>query len=87
MQIHSVLARLTSLLLPSRDKPHRNLKRFLGPAFTITSVDNLDSFFMDCVNNLLKNYYRELRKGQVGAAGQTFITDLMRDLHCLALDM
>ena len=68
----------------SRPEPHKNLKKFLGPAFTVTSVDKLDSFFKACVSQLLANYYRQVEKTD-GKTG--FVTDLMRDLHCLALDM
>lgn len=70
--------------ISSRPDPHKNLKKFLGPAFTVTSVDKLDSFFKACVGQLLANYYRQVKKtdSQTG-----FVTDLMRDLHCLALDM
>ena len=81
-----MVPRLTTDLRASRHDPHKRLKKFLSPAFTVTSVDKLDSFFMACTHVLLKNYYRLV--DQASAEGRAQIkTDLMRDLHCLALDM
>ncbi|CAG8951083.1 hypothetical protein HYFRA_00006481 [Hymenoscyphus fraxineus] len=68
-----------------RPEPHKNLKRFLGPAFTVSSVDTLDLFFKDCVQKLLRNYYAIVDSESTPKAA--FETDLMRDLHCLALDI
>lgn len=67
--------------------PHKNLRRFLGPAFTISSVDKLDNFFKNCTGILLRNYVQTMNKQKAAGKGVTFKTDLMRDLHCLALDM
>ncbi|KAJ3499446.1 hypothetical protein NLG97_g339 [Lecanicillium saksenae] len=69
---------------PCRDMPHRKLKRFLGPAFTVTSVDQLDSYFMGRVGVLLENYYQALDRS---IEAPVISTDFMRDLHCLALDI
>lgn len=75
----------------SRPVPHRNLKKFLSPAFTVASVDKLDSFFKACVSTLLDNYYNEVNKAiaedpKTNPNGNVE-TDFMRDLHCLALDI
>ncbi|KNG51975.1 cytochrome P450, family 3, subfamily A [Stemphylium lycopersici] len=74
-----------------RPVPHRNLKKFLSPAFTVASVDKLDSFFKACVSTLLDNYYNEVNKAiaedpKTNPNGNVE-TDFMRDLHCLALDI
>lgn len=71
----------------SRPVPHRNLKRFLGPAFTVSSVDKLDTYFMTCCGTLMNTYYANIEKRKAAGEGAEFKTDLMRDLHCLALDM
>ncbi|KAI4703455.1 hypothetical protein J4E81_002334 [Alternaria sp. BMP 2799] len=74
-----------------RPVPHRNLKKFLSPAFTVSSVDKLDTFFKACTSILLSNYYTEVDKAIAQDAKSNpngdFETDLMRDLHCLALDI
>jgi hypothetical protein len=75
----------------SRPVPHRNLKKFLSPAFTVSSVDKLDTFFKACVSTLLDNYYSEVDKAIAQNVKSNpygnIQTDLMRDLHCLALDI
>jgi hypothetical protein len=73
--------------MPRRPGPHRTLKKFLGPAFTVTSVDKLDGFFKARTECLLEEYYRQLEKTPTAASGPSIRTDFMRDLHCLALDM
>ncbi|KAH6877811.1 cytochrome P450 [Alternaria rosae] len=74
-----------------RPVPHRNLKKFLSPAFTVSSVDKLDTFFKACTSILLSNYYTEVDKAITqdpkSNPNGDFETDLMRDLHCLALDI
>src|SRR4051794_36936303 len=74
----------------SRPVPHRNLKKFLSPAFTVSSVDKLDTFFKACVSTLLNNYYTEVDKAIAqdpkSNPNGNIETDFMRDLHCLALD-
>ncbi|KAF1940411.1 cytochrome P450 [Clathrospora elynae] len=67
--------------------PHRNLKKFLNPAFTVASVDRVDSFFKACTSILLENYYIEVNKTKKSSSSANIKTDLMRDLHCLALDI
>lgn len=71
--------------------PHRNLKKFLSPAFTVASVDKLDTYFKACVSTLLDNYYDEVNKAVSKdlsfRPNGNIQTDLMRDLHCLALDI
>ncbi|RYO11808.1 hypothetical protein AA0111_g12720 [Alternaria arborescens] len=74
-----------------RPVPHRNLKKFLSPAFTVASVDKLDTYFKACVSTLLDNYYDEVDKAVDKdlsfKPNGNIQTDLMRDLHCLALDI
>ena len=84
-------AELTNTRNYSRPVPHRNLKKFLSPAFTVASVDKLDTFFKACVSTLLDNYYNEVDKAiaqnpKTNTNGNVE-TDFMRDLHCLALDI
>jgi cytochrome P450 len=71
--------------------PHRNLKKFLSPAFSVASVDKLDTYFKACVSTLLDNYNDEvdkaISKDLSFKPNGNIQTDLMRDLHCLALDI
>ena len=46
----------------SRPQPHKTLKKFLSPAFTVGSVDKLDTFFMESTDVLLQNYYNLVDK-------------------------
>lgn len=52
-----LVGKVLLLIICSRPGPHAKLKRFLGPAFTVTSVDKLDSYFKACTSTLLKCYY------------------------------
>lgn len=63
-----------------RPNPHKQLKRFLTPAFTVAYVDGLDTIFCDVAQRLLDKYARETEA--TGAAR----TDMMDDLHRCALD-
>lgn len=76
----------------SRPEPHRKLKRFLSPAFTTAYVDGLGFLFEKCTQSLLDKYEVLKNERPIGATGMVekghFIrTDLMDDLHNVALDM
>ncbi|KAK7710213.1 hypothetical protein SLS64_005797 [Diaporthe eres] len=68
----------------SRREPHKKLKRFLAPAFTVNYIDNLEYIFAHTVQSLLIKYSEKLAV-QTSAAG--IQTDLMSDLHNVALDI
>lgn len=74
----------------SRFEPHRKLKRLLAPAFTVTYVDGLTYLFEKCMQSLLDKYetakIHELSK-RSGEKLVKFETDMMVDLHNIALDM
>lgn len=65
--------------------PHKRLKRFLSPAFTVSYVDNLDVFFAKTIRNLLDKYQASI--SPVDPARSGYEVDLMDDLHNVALDM
>lgn len=73
-------------MLGSRPEPHRRLKRFLSPAFTVSYVDKLESYFAKSIGDLIAKYEAVLGgKGDGDPRGAT--VDLMDDLHNVALDM
>ncbi|KAI9929458.1 hypothetical protein MW887_000930 [Aspergillus wentii] len=69
-----------------RPEPHKHLKRFLNPAITINYVDNLNPFFATSIKDLISGYAAQIdaKKHQ---KGYLYKTDLMDDLHKLALDI
>ncbi|KAF4986589.1 hypothetical protein FDECE_15872 [Fusarium decemcellulare] len=68
-----------------RFHPHKRLKRFLSPAFTVGYVDNLETIFRGVMRDLLANYKKRIAGNPLGE--QTIETDLMDDLHKAALDI
>ncbi|KAF4449235.1 hypothetical protein F53441_7454 [Fusarium austroafricanum] len=68
-----------------RFDPHKRLKRFLSPAFTVGYVDNLEMIFRGVMRDLLQQY--SLRLEQSLSAEHKIETDLMDDLHKAALDI
>ena len=65
----------------SRPEPHKQLKKFLSPAFTVGYTDKLDVLFAECINALMKKYDTALEVSVPATA------DIMEDLHNVALDM
>jgi len=84
-KIHSLLSQPVKLTHISRPVPHRKLKKFLSPAFTVAYIDKLDTLFSQCIRDLLQKYQIALLKGH--ANYYSIETDLMEDLHNVALDM
>ncbi|KAF5564733.1 cytochrome P450 monooxygenase 3A9 [Fusarium phyllophilum] len=79
---------LSTINLPKvaiRFHPHKRLKRFLSPAFTVAYVDNLEAVFKGVMRDLLQNYVMLL--GENASTAEGVQTDLMDDLHKAALDM
>ena len=72
--------------LNSRPDPHTALKKFLSPAFTIAYIDGLEFLFSRCVSDLI-NRYVDVLEPTKAAEKPSALTDLMEDLHNLALDM
>ncbi|KAF6528509.1 hypothetical protein HZS61_008811 [Fusarium oxysporum f. sp. conglutinans] len=68
-----------------RFTPHKRLKRFLSPAFTVGYVDNLERIFKDVMQDLLKQYSARLTESL--SDEKNIETDLMDDLHKAALDI
>ncbi|KAH6287768.1 hypothetical protein HBI39_222820 [Parastagonospora nodorum] len=68
-----------------RHEPHRRLKRFLSPAFTVAYVDNLEVHFQKIVRDLLNKYQSKVVSSAASERG--FETDFMEDLHNVALDI
>ncbi|KAG9495280.1 hypothetical protein J7337_013516 [Fusarium musae] len=68
-----------------RFHPHKRLKRFLSPAFTVGYVDNLEAVFKGVMRDLLQNYATLLVEDVSSVEGVQ--TDLMDDLHKAALDI
>lgn len=79
--------KLIKVLRDSRYEPHKKLKRFLSPAFTVNYIDNLESFFQHTVRALLSKYQNEIDHNLQLAKRTGFQVDLMDDLHNVALDM
>ncbi|KLO97031.1 Cytochrome P450 3A5 [Fusarium fujikuroi] len=68
-----------------RFHPHKRLKRFLSPAFTVGYVDNLETVFKGVMRDLLQSYVTLLNGSASTIEGVQ--TDLMDDLHKVALDI
>lgn len=75
------------VLRNSRYEPHKKLKRFLSPAFTVNYIDNLESFFQHTMRALLSKYQNDVDRDLQLAKASGFQVDLMDDLHNVALDM
>ena len=87
-KIHSLLSHLVKLTRSSRPVPHRKLKKFLSPAFTVAYIDKLDTLFGQCINDLLRKYQIAIQLDIQGRANYySTEVDLMEDLHNVALDM
>ncbi|KAJ5727066.1 cytochrome P450 [Penicillium malachiteum] len=71
----------------SRSDPHKRLKKFLSPAFTVGYVDGLEFLFAQCVSDLINRYMDLLSPSVSSGKPEIVITDLMEDLHNLALDI
>lgn len=69
-------------MLDSRPEPHKRLKRFLSPAFTVSYVDKLETYFAKSIGDLIAKY-----EDVLGGKGNGAAIDLMDDLHNVALDM
>ncbi|KAB2571181.1 Cytochrome P450 monooxygenase FUS8 [Lasiodiplodia theobromae] len=65
-----------------RPEPHKRLKRFLSPAFTVSYVDKLERYFAKSISDLIAKYEYVL-----GGKGDGATIDLMDDLHNVALDI
>ncbi|KAI8238714.1 Cytochrome P450 monooxygenase FUS8 [Colletotrichum sp. SAR 10_99] len=70
-----------------RPEPHKRLKRFLSPAFTVNYIDNLEVFFKTTVRDLLNKYQTQINADPVYYAKKGIEVDLMDDLHNVALDI
>ncbi|KAK2006680.1 cytochrome P450 [Colletotrichum eremochloae] len=70
-----------------RPEPHKRLKRFLSPAFTVNYIDNLEQFFTSTVRDLLNKYQTIINEDPVYYAKKGIEVDLMDDLHNVALDI
>ncbi|KAJ5741103.1 cytochrome P450 [Penicillium malachiteum] len=68
-----------------RPGPHRRLKKFLSPAFTVSYVDNLEFLFSTCIGDLIKKYVDLLSSSSSNST--PIVTDIMQDLHNIALDI
>lgn len=75
------------LMLKSRPEPHKKLKRFLSPAFTVNYIDNLENYFQYTMQSLLDKYQHEIVKDYQLAKHVGISVDFMDDLHNVALDM
>jgi hypothetical protein len=63
------------------------LKRFLAPAFTADYVDKLVPLFSLSIGDLVSKYDRLISSGYMLGSNGGAKTDLMEDLHNVALDM
>lgn len=81
------LARTVANRQRSRREPHKRLKRFLSPAFTVAYIDNLETYFKTTVRDLLDKYRSAIADDPLAAATNGITVDLMDDLHNVALDM
>ncbi|BCR96891.1 uncharacterized protein AKAW2_30210S [Aspergillus luchuensis] len=70
-----------------RPDPHKRLKKFLSPAFTIAYVDGLEFLFSKCVGDLINRYVDLMSCPSPKGEKAPVVTDLMEDLHSLALDI
>lgn len=71
----------------SRPEPHKRLRRFLSPAFTTKYIDGLGYLFEECMGTMIEVYERSFSAEKALRQAQTLETDLMEDLHNVALDM
>jgi hypothetical protein len=74
-------------MIYSRAQPHYNLKKFLSPAFTVAYVDKLDHFFCKSIQHLICKFEGMLGPEGSPAGKKAVMTDMMDDLHNVALDM
>ncbi|KLU89914.1 cytochrome P450 3A9 [Magnaporthiopsis poae ATCC 64411] len=70
-----------------RPEPHRRLKKFLSPAFTVNYIDGLEKYFQKTVGDLLQKYEDRIRVDPLAAKENGIEVDLMDDLHNVALDI
>ncbi|KAJ5749387.1 cytochrome P450 [Penicillium nucicola] len=70
-----------------RPDPHKKLKKFLSPAFTVAYVDGLEFLFSKCVQDLINRYVDILPSSPSCGESDLVVTDIMDDLHNLALDI
>ncbi|TDZ24851.1 Cytochrome P450 monooxygenase FUS8 [Colletotrichum orbiculare MAFF 240422] len=70
-----------------RPEPHKRLKRFLSPAFTVNYIDNLELYFQTTVRDVLNKYQTQINEDPVYYAKEGIEVDLMDDLHNVALDI
>ncbi|KAH8593479.1 cytochrome P450 [Bisporella sp. PMI_857] len=70
-----------------RYEPHKRLKRFLSPAFTVSYIDNLETLFQDCIQDLINKYQNLIDAKPLQASISGIETDFMEDLHNVALDI
>ncbi|KAJ5935966.1 cytochrome P450 [Penicillium verhagenii] len=68
-----------------RPDPHRRLKKFLSPAFTVSYIDNLEFLFSTCIGDLIRRYDDLLSSSS--SMSTPVVTDIMQDLHNIALDI
>ncbi|TGO35066.1 hypothetical protein BHYA_0171g00020 [Botrytis hyacinthi] len=73
-------------LQSSRREPHKRLKRFLSPAFSVSYVDNLEFLFSKCLQDLIYRY-AALSDSSSSVKNKPAVTDMMNDLHNVALDI
>ncbi|KIM93680.1 hypothetical protein OIDMADRAFT_35505 [Oidiodendron maius Zn] len=69
-----------------RHDPHRRLKKFLSPAFTVAYIDNQEMLFKQCISDFMQKC-RTAIESHAHAGAQAVESDLMEDLHNLALDI
>lgn len=75
-----------NMLCCRRPAVHKKLKKLLAPSFTVGYVDGLDALFQKPVRDILDVY--KCREQKARASGQKcFQTNLMEDLHKIALEM
>ncbi|KAK8058496.1 cytochrome P450 [Apiospora phragmitis] len=70
-----------------RHDPHKRLKRFLSPAFTVAYIDNLETYFKSTIRDLLDKYQSKIAEDPLAATKNGITIDLMDDLHNVALDI
>ncbi|KAI6350655.1 hypothetical protein MCOR25_010496 [Pyricularia grisea] len=70
-----------------RHEPHKRLKRFLSPAFTVAYIDNLEKYFQKTLRELLDKYESQISADTASASFNGIEVDLMDDLHNVALDI
>ncbi|TLS22519.1 uncharacterized protein PpBr36_09868 [Pyricularia pennisetigena] len=70
-----------------RHEPHKRLKRFLSPAFTVAYIDNLEKYFQKTMRQLLNKYENQIAADADSAKFNGIEVDLMDDLHNVALDI